>query len=112
MNENHNKPKAMKFFNLKQSIGARLFIIAFLSLILLIPSLLIQQLISERENRRDSVAREISQKWGNEQTVIGPIISIPFQHYLETGNNAERTIRYAHFLPESLNITGTIESEE
>lgn len=102
----------MKFFNLKQSIGARLFIIAFLSLILLIPSLLIQQLISERENRRDSVAREISQKWGNEQTVIGPIISIPYQHYLENGNNAERTIRYAHFLPESLNITGTIESEE
>ena len=102
----------MKFFNLKQSIGARLFIIAFLSLILLIPSLLIQQLISERENRRDSVAREISKKWGNEQTVIGPIISIPYQHYLENGNNAERTIRYAHFLPESLNITGTIESEE
>lgn len=66
-------------FNLKHSIGMRLFIIAFMSLILLIPSLLIQNLISERENRRDGVVEEISLKWGTQQSIVGPVISVPYK---------------------------------
>jgi inner membrane protein len=94
--------------NLKHSLGTRLFIIAFLTLILLIPALLIQSLISEREDRRDSVADEISQKWGDEQAIVGPIISIPYRYYFKSEENVEQTIRYAHFLPENLNIQGEV----
>lgn len=101
----------MVFLNLKHSIGARLAIIAFLSIIFLIPSLLIQELISERKNRRDSVAEEISQKWGKEQTITGPVISVPYKHYFENDDKVEQTIRYAHFLPEDLNIKGVIATE-
>lgn len=97
--------------NLKHSLGTRLFIIAFLTLVLLIPSLLIQNLISERENRRDSVADEISQKWGNEQAIIGPIISVPYKHHYKSDDNVVQTIRYAHFLPENLDIKGSITPE-
>lgn len=97
--------------NLKNSLGIRLFIIAFLALVLLIPSFLIQNLISERENRRDSVANEISQKWGNEQAIIGPLISIPYKRYYNSNQQVEQTIRYAHFLPENLNIKGSIAPE-
>jgi inner membrane protein len=102
----------MSFLNLKHSIGARLSIIALLTFVLLIPSFLIQGLISERENRRDSVAEEVSQKWGNKQTIIGPVISIPYKHYFENDDKVEQTIRYAHFLPEDLNIKGSIAPEE
>lgn len=98
----------MELLNLKHSIGARLAIIGLLSLILLIPSFLIQDLISERENRRMSVADEISQKWGKKQTITGPVISIPYKHYYQNGDKVEQTIRYAHFLPEKLNIEGTV----
>lgn len=94
--------------NLKKSLGARLFIIAFLTLALLIPSLLIQELISERENRRDSVANEISQKWGKKQTIIGPLITIPYRHYVKSDEKVEQAIRYAHFLPENLTIEGSM----
>lgn len=94
--------------NLKKSLGIRLFIIGFLSLVLLIPSLLIQELISERESRRNSVADEISQKWGKKQTVIGPLITIPYRHYFNTDDKIEQVIRYAHFLPENLSIEGSI----
>lgn len=97
--------------NLKNSLGIRLSIIAFLSLILLIPSLLIQDVISEREQRRDSVAGEISQKWGNEQTIAGPIISVPYKHSYKNGEIVEQAIRYAHFLPENLTIEGSITPE-
>ncbi|MBO6587357.1 MAG: cell envelope integrity protein CreD [Gracilimonas sp.] len=97
--------------NLRKSLGTRLFIIAFLTLILLIPSLLIQGLISEREYRRDSVADEISQKWGDEQVVVGPIISVPYRYYFNGEDKVEQTIRYAHFLPENLNVEGAITPE-
>jgi len=97
--------------NLKHSIGIRLSIITFLTLILLIPSFLIQNLISERENRRNSVVGKISQKWGNKQTIVGPLISVPYKHYYKSGDKVEQTIRYAHFLPENLNIKGSITPE-
>ncbi len=97
--------------NIKQSLGLRLVIIGILTLVLLIPALLIQNLIYERENRRDSVAHEISQKWGQEQVIIGPVISIPYTHYFTTEGKSEQTIRYAHFLPEELEMSGTIEPE-
>ncbi|HKK47194.1 MAG TPA: cell envelope integrity protein CreD [Balneolaceae bacterium] len=97
--------------NLKHSLGIRLFIIGFLALILLIPSFLIQALISERQDRRDSVADEISQKWGNKQAVVGPVISVPYKHYYKNGDKTDYTIGYAHFLPENLNIEGSITPE-
>ena len=97
--------------NLKKSLGIRLFVIAFLALALLIPSVLIQELISERENRRNSVVDEISQKWGKKQTVVGPVLSIPYKHYLSVDDKVKQTIRYAHFLPDKLNIKGSIVPE-
>lgn len=97
--------------NLKQSLGIRLVIIAFLSLILLIPAVLIQEIIREREERRDSVAGEISQKWGSRQSITGPVITIPYKHYYKSGDEVEHTIRYAHFLPDELAIEGSITPE-
>src|SRR6056297_3537675 len=94
--------------NLKKSLGTRLFIIAFLTLALLIPSFLIQELISERESRRDSVANEISQKWGDKQVIIGPLLSVPYKHYFKNSDTIEQAIRYAHFLPDKLTIEGSI----
>lgn len=97
--------------NLKHSIGTRLFIISFLMIVLLIPSVFIQNLITERETRRDSVSEEISQKWGTEQAIAGPIITVPYKHYYKSGDKVEQAIRYAHFLPESLTVEGSITPE-
>ena len=94
--------------HLKQSLGLRLVIIGVLSLLLLIPSLFIQELISDREQRRNSVISEISEKWGGEQVVVGPILSIPYHHYLSDSENSDPITRYAHFLPDTLTITGSI----
>lgn len=97
--------------SLKHSLGIRLFIIAFLGLVLLIPSFLIQELISERETRRNQVAHEISEKWGAEQVVVGPIISVPYTYSYKSGDTIEQTTRYAHLLPEDLNIKGNLAPE-
>lgn len=98
---------------IKRSMGIRLSIIAGLTLILLIPAFMLQLLIHERKNRRDSAASEISDKWGGTQTIIGPVLSVPFNENLfdVNGEILQTTTRYAHFLPENLSIEGKIYPE-
>lgn len=45
------------------SILFKLGLIGFLTLLLLIPSFMVQDLITERQNRQQEVIREISDKW-------------------------------------------------
>ena len=70
---------------------------------------MIQSLISERQFRRDAAVTEVNEKWGQTQTITGPILSVPFTDYFayEEGKTSSK-ILYVHILPEELNITGTI----
>jgi inner membrane protein len=98
-----------RFFN---SVGFKLALIIGLSLLLLIPAFLISELIREREARRDLTIQEVTSIWGNSQTLCGPVMTVQFKTPEKTGNNAFTiTTKHAHFLPENLNITGSVEPE-
>ena len=56
----------------------KILAIGLLTLLLLKPAAMIQSLIQERENRQKEVVAEINSKWGGRQTIIGPVISIPY----------------------------------
>jgi len=93
----------------KQSISARLIIIGVLVLVLLIPSFMVQSLIFERQLRRDGAVAEVNQKWGESQTITGPILSVPYKFVQKDATNRlVSTIGYAHFLPENLQINGEV----
>jgi inner membrane protein len=62
----------------------------------MIPASMITDLVREREYASESVADEISSKWGGRQTIAGPVIAVPYRY------KGER--EYAYFLPEELNI--------
>ncbi len=108
-----------KFNNwIKQSITIRLITIGVLILLLLIPISMVENLISERENRKEDAIKEVSSKWGEQQTIKGLIISVPFKTYSKVyeEDKSEKfklveSIEYAHFLPEMLNISGVINPE-
>ncbi len=93
----------------------KLLAIGFIMLILLIPQNMIGSLVRERANRRDSAISEVSYKWGNPQTLTGPVLSVPYKKYstIKKDGKEEKTeeINYAYFLPEDLNIKGNIEPE-
>jgi inner membrane protein len=96
----------------KYSIGIRLFLIALLSIVLLIPLFMIQSLIGEREFRRNEAVHEVSSKWGKAQTIAGPILTVPFKtRAVDAKGNATTVIYYAHFLPDDLSISGEIQPE-
>ncbi|MCK5591488.1 MAG: cell envelope integrity protein CreD, partial [Candidatus Pacebacteria bacterium] len=63
-------------------------------------------------NTRQNAIREISQKWGEAQTVAGPVLSIPYTKFY-TNEKGQRVsvIEYAHFLPDELAIAGEVDPE-
>lgn len=99
--------------NIKSSLSLKLFVIGFLIAILMIPIGMIAILANDRESRQAEAFREVSGKWGFEQTITGPILSIPYKDKVERttaeGTVIDEIIRYAHFLPEELNIKGMID---
>ena len=98
---------------IKRSVTIKLFSIGFLILILLIPTAMLQSLIRERQDVRDSAIEEVSGKWGGKQIIGGPIITVPYLIQLKDKNgNIETDRRYAHFLPDLLNISGSVMPEK
>ncbi len=87
---------------LKRSILLRMILVGALSLALLVPSIIIMNLIGERESRRSAVISEVSDKWGTAQTISGPALTIPYY-----SDSKSATREYYHVLPESLSITAT-----
>lgn len=95
---------------IRRSFTVKIISIGILILLLLIPAVMVQNLIRERQSRRDSVVNEIGQKWGSSQIITGPFITIPFKKfYKDTDGETQFNLKYLHILPETLYINGRIE---
>lgn len=94
---------------MRGSVTTKLFVVAGLVLLLLIPSFLIQNLIKEREMRRASVQRELGQAWGGAQMLAGPVLAVPYTVVRTTSDDKVVTsTEFAYFLPDSLDIDAQI----
>ena len=113
--ESTEKSSLFERFNnwVKSSVMLKLITIGILILLLMIPASMLQSLVNERQSNRDSAVEEITSKWGSNQTIGGAVITIPYTVILEDEKGKKSTkIEYAHFLPENLNITGTLTPEK
>ena len=99
------------------SILFKLGLIGFLTLLLLIPSFMVQDLITERQNRQQEVIREISDKWSGSQLVQGPILVLPYKTtVMEKDSDTQKSGRREiltniYILPEILNISSKANPE-
>lgn len=101
---------------LQQSVLARMVVMAMLLAGLMVPLALTQGVIAERTARRDEVADEISRTWGRQQTVLGPVLSVPYRYEVreERGGDATRQVTrtgYLVLLPEALSVQGRLDPE-
>lgn len=97
---------------IRTSVTFKMFSIAFLAIILLIPAFMIQMVIQDREYRRNEAVQEISSKWGNEQTLAGPILTVPYKATIkDEAGNISNVTQYAHFLPDKLDVKGSLQPE-
>ena len=90
-----------------QSPILRAALIGILILVLLIPLAVVGGLVGERESTRNMVEMEVAEKWGGSQSLIGPILSIPYRYRIQ-GPNREVIVQtgQARFLPSTLEIEG------
>ena len=120
--DNTNKHQQNKFGHwIKTSITARMLMVGFLVIILLIPLSFINSLISERAYRQTDVVNEINEKWGNNVLVYGPILKIPYKTYSEIKTYNEKTktyfketktrINHAYIFPETLKTDVDVKSK-
>jgi inner membrane protein len=97
---------------IEHSATFKLAAIGVLILVLLVPAAMVKSLIYEREDRKEGVINEIGAKWGREQTITGPLISIPYLEHIKDGDGKIITItRYLHILPDTVDIDSRITPE-
>jgi inner membrane protein len=97
----------------RRSVTLKLMSIGILVLILLIPTSMLTSLVFERETVRNNAIEEVSSKWGSAQTIGGPVLTVPYQVLTKDNQGKTETeIRFAHFLPEHLQFTGTVLPEK
>ncbi len=96
----------------RYSITFRIIVVGILALLLLIPLGMVTDLIQERKSTKINAVTEISQKWGEQQTVAGPILSVPYKKYITNDKDQRVEItQYAHFLPDTLSINSSVEPQ-
>ncbi|HEY4286111.1 MAG TPA: cell envelope integrity protein CreD [Puia sp.] len=88
----------------KNKIILKSFLIGLLILLLLIPTLFIQGLVAERKQRQGEAVTEISSRWAGSQTVVGPVIGIPYTETITEDNSSHEQKKWAYFLPGRLSI--------
>ena len=88
---------------------ARLVVMGIVLLGLLLPLSMVQGVVSERTVRRDSVATDISSTWGGSQVIAGPMLTVPYEcTIVENDGKTRQIIGRATFLPDTLNIQGSL----
>ncbi|MFN8310719.1 MAG: cell envelope integrity protein CreD [Chitinophagales bacterium] len=97
---------------MRNSVTLKLLMTGILILVLMIPGSMIESLVNEREELRQEAVKEVSSKWGDEQTISGPVISVPYsESYKDENNHEQIRTAYAHFLPSQLNIKAKLTPE-
>ncbi|MDD3815645.1 MAG: cell envelope integrity protein CreD [Desulfocapsaceae bacterium] len=100
----------------------KIIMIGFLAMLLQIPISMISSTVRERQVRSHQAMEEVASKWGREQQLIGPIITVPYEievtqkevtQYNDTTLGKSKTVtvvEYANFLPEELKIDAKTEN--
>ncbi len=102
-------PKPSRLSGLRRSLTFRAIVVALLILLLLIPLGMVRELIAERAERKREAESGISADWGGQQTITGPVLSVPYEVLVRVpvnnGYEMRPETRYAYFLPEALDVT-------
>ena len=93
-----------------QSVTIKLILLGILGVFLLIPLEMIKSIIRERQKNSDEVKKEIGFLWSAQQNISGPVLNIPEQ-VSPVGKEGIPNREILHIMPESLNITGKINTE-
>lgn len=94
--------------SIKRSVTLKLISIFILMLLLLIPLSFVESMIQERQTLRQDAITEVSSKWGNNQEVYGPILTIPVSKRVAVEDDIKTIRDEIHILPSDLDVKGEV----
>lgn len=100
------------FEKITKSVTLKGVLIAIMSLILLIPGAMLQELILERQYTRNKAVEKIDAKWSYAQTISGPVLVIPYSQIEERDGKSVVVENTFCVTPETLNIDAELFPEE
>jgi inner membrane protein len=94
----------------------KILFVGFLIILLQIPIGMIRGVLRERQTRQQEAVEEIASKWGRQQSIIGPMLTIPYRHRItetdrDSGQKIRIELRDATFLPDTLQVSGSTNCE-
>ncbi len=102
----------MSFSARSRSASVKVAIIAFLTLILLIPIGMIKNIVVDRQNNAAVAAFDIRNSWGGDQVVTGPILKLPYELEDETVYGLSYVDeKYVYLLADELQINAAVLTE-
>ncbi len=102
-----------KVEKLSQTTTWKGVIVGIMTILLLIPGAMIENLITERQQRSNETIQKINEKWSNAQTISGPLLIIPYQIKSTDSKNNVTVKKFNFFLtPEVLKINAKLTPEE
>ena len=64
----------------RRSAGLKLLLVCALAVIMTIPAMLIHNIVYERSSGLDLAIAQVSETAGGQQSVLGPVITVPYSH--------------------------------
>ncbi len=86
--------------------------IGFLALLMLIPLFKVDDLIGERQDLRRQALAQITQGWGTQQTLGGPVLAIPRRVHVVRDKETVNVEYVSILLADALKIDGTLDVTE
>lgn len=78
-----------------------------------VPTMVIMNMVKERESRQKEAIADISSKWAGKQTVTGPLLMIPYNKVEKDGKGNLLYIKQrAYFLPDKMEASSTVHPEK
>jgi inner membrane protein len=101
---------------LKESVTVKLAVICLLILLLMIPSAMVDSLITERAARQEQTIKEVTDRYSGSQLVQGPVLVIPYRTQITEKDNKgkdvpQEVIQNLYILPNELYYKAKLNSE-
>lgn len=118
-------PRSQPVFGRRHNTIVKLLGVGGLILVMLIPLLMIQGVLSDRLARRNQAVEDITASWGKDQNIIGPVLGIPYLYRFRTVKETtmpdgridkreveETATATAYFLPENLEVRADAQTQK
>lgn len=98
--------------NRQNAFVIKILILGIIAIGLLIPLAMTSSLIDERQQFAEDASKEVSAKWGEAQTILPPMLSIPYTELEVDGKDTVLVKRRLWVLPASLTAKASIDVQE